>query len=122
MNILLWILQIILALHTIAGALWKFSQPVGKAVPSLAAIPQGLWVALGVIELLVGAALVVPAVNKAWAGLVPLAALFIVAEMLLFTIVHLASGNKFNGQPVYWLVVALVAAFIAYGRFAIRPL
>jgi hypothetical protein len=122
MNILLWTLQILLALHTIAGGLWKFSQSVGAAVPSLAAIPQGLWVTLGVIELLAAVALIVPIFNKGWGGLVPLAALFIVAEMLLFTIVHLASGNKFNGQPIYWLVVAVVAAFIAYGRFIAKPL
>ena len=122
MNVLLWTLQVLLALHTVAGGLWKFSQPVGKAVPSLAAIPQGLWIVLGVVELLAAVALIVPVFNKGWAGLVPFAAIFIVAEMILFTAVHLASGNKFNGQPIYWLVVAVVAAFIAYGRFTIRPL
>ena len=122
MNILLWILQVALALHTIAGGLWKFSQSVGTAVPSLAAIPQGLWVALGVVELVAAVALVLPVFSKSWGFLVPAAALFIVAEMLLFTVVHLASGNKFNGQPFYWLVVALVAAFIAYARWGIKPL
>jgi hypothetical protein len=122
MNVTLWILQILLALHTVAGALWKFSQPVGKAVPTLAAIPQPLWIVLGLVELLAAIALVVPVFNKGWAGLVPLAAVFIVAEMLLFSIVHVASGNKFNGSVVYWLVVAVVGAFIAYGRFVSRPL
>jgi hypothetical protein len=122
MNITLWILQILLALHTVAGALWKFSQPVGRAVPELAAIPQALWIVLSVVDLLAAVALVIPIFNKSWSGLVPLAALFIVAEMLLYTVVHLTSGYPFNGQPVYWLVVAAVAAFIAYGRFVARPL
>jgi hypothetical protein len=122
MNFLLLILQVLLALHTAAGGVWKFSNSVGTAVPSLAAIPQGLWVTLGVIEILAALAFVVPVFNKAWALLVPAAALFIVAEMLLFSAVHLASGHKFNGQVIYWVVVAVVGAFIAYGRLAVRPL
>lgn len=35
MNITLWILQALLALHTIMGAIWKFTNPAEKAVPSL---------------------------------------------------------------------------------------
>ena len=38
MNILLWILQILLALHTAVGAIWKFSNPA-QNLPSLSAIP-----------------------------------------------------------------------------------
>jgi hypothetical protein len=122
MNVLLWILQFLLALHTAAGGVWKFTNPVQTAVPSLAAIPQGVWVTLGVIELLAAIAFVLPLFNKAWALLIPAAAIFIVAEMLMISVVHLASGNKFNGQVIYWIVVAVVAAFIAYGRFSLRPL
>ena len=43
------------------------------------------------------------------------------AEMLLFSAVHLASGDANHGPMIYWLVVAAICAFIAYGRFVLRP-
>lgn len=121
MNILLWGLQAILAFHTIAGAVWKFGNSE-QAVPSLKATPHGVWLGLGVVELLVGVALVVPALHRPLAVLAPLAACFIAAEMLLFCIVHSSSGDKTIGPVVYWLVVAAICAFVAYGRFVLAPL
>lgn len=41
--------------------------------------------------------------------------------MLLFTGLHVASGSSEHGHVVYWLVVAAVAAFIAYGRLVLAP-
>lgn len=122
MNILFWTLQILLALHTVMGAVWKFTNPVQTAVPTLAALPNGLWLALGVIELFVALAFVVPAFNKGWGALIVIAALFIVAEMLLYTVVHLASGHAFDGSVIYWLVTGVVAAFLAWGRLSLNPL
>ena len=46
MNIAFWILRVLLALHTLAGAAWKFSKSAGETMPSLAAIPNGVWHAL----------------------------------------------------------------------------
>ena len=122
MNIVLWTLQILLALHTALGGLWKFSNPVQTMVPSLAALPPNAWLALGVAELVLAGALIIPVFNKAWSVLVPVAALVIAAEMLLFCALHFASGAKFDGQVIYWLVVAAVCAFIAWGRRTQRPL
>ena len=62
MNVLLWILQILLALHTIMGALWKFSHSAEQTMPSLKAIPHGVWLAMSLIELLCAVALILPAV------------------------------------------------------------
>lgn len=121
MNIVLWVLQILLALHTATGAVWKFSNSE-QAVPSLGAIPHGMWLALSVIELLCALALVVPAFYRPVAVLAPLAAVLIAAEMLLFSGVHLASGETNHGPVIYWLVVAALCAFVAYGRFVLRPL
>ena len=53
---------------------------------------------------------------------VPIGALCIAAEMLLFTGVHLFSGDSNYGQVIYWLVVAAICAFIAYGRFVLKRL
>lgn len=120
MNIMLWVLQILLALHTVAGAVWKFSNSE-QTVPSLSAIPHAAWLTLSVVELLCALALVAPAFFKPLAILAPVAAAVIAVEMLLFCGLYIQSGDANYGQPVYWLVVAAVGAFIAYGRLVLRP-
>ncbi len=120
MNILLWVLQALLALHTAMGALWKFSNSE-QAVPSLKAIPHGAWLAMSVLELLCSVGLILPALHEPLAIMAPVAAACIAAEMLLFCGLHVASGDSKRGPLVYWLVVAALCAFIAYGRFAPGP-
>ncbi len=121
MNILLWCLQGLLALHTAMGAVWKFSNSE-QAVPSLAAIPHGVWLGMSVIEIVCSVALLLPAVYRASALAAPAAAGLIALEMLAFCALHLASGNTQHGQMAYWLVVAAISGFVALGRFVLRPL
>jgi hypothetical protein len=102
------------------GAVWKYSNSE-QAVPSLNAIPHGVWLAIGVLELLCSVGLIVPAFYKPLAILVPLAAACIAVEMLIFCGLHLRSGDANHGPMIYWLVVAAVSAFIGYGRFALKP-
>ena len=121
MNIVLWVLQVLLALHTAVGAVWKFSNSPEKTMPSLKAIPQAVWLAMSIIELLCSIALIVPLFSAPLAALTPIAALVIAAEMLVFCVLHIFSGAKGFGPIIYWLVVAVVCAFIAYGRFVLQP-
>jgi hypothetical protein len=121
MNMVLWVVQVLLALHTGMGAVWKFSHST-EAVPSLKAIPHVVWMSLSIVELLCVAGLVLPIFNKQLGMLAPIAALVIAVEMLLFTAVQIAAGTGGGGQIGYWLVVAVVCAFIAYGRFVLAPL
>lgn len=121
MNIFLWILQILLALHTAVGAVWKFSHPE-QTVPALKAIPHQLWLGMAVIELLCSFGLVLPAWARPLAIVVPIAAACIAAEMLLFCALHISSGDANYGHVAYWLVVAGICAFITYGRLVLKPL
>ncbi len=121
MNVLLWTLQGLLALHTAAGAVWKWSNSE-HTMSSLGAIPHGVWLGLSVLELLCVVALIAPAVSKRLAILAPIAAAFVAAEMLFFSSVHLASGSSSLGPVIYWLVVAVVCAFIVYGRLVLKPI
>ncbi len=120
MEVFLKVVQILLALHTAMGAAWKFTTPV-TAVPSLVALTQGGWVGLGVVELFLAIALVVPARTRALARAAPLAAGGVAAEMLLFTAVSLASGAAHAAEIGYWLVVAAVCGLVAWGRAARTP-
>ncbi|PQO40920.1 hypothetical protein [Blastopirellula marina] len=122
MNILLWILQAILALHTVMGAVWKFSHSAEQTMPSLKAIPQPIWLGMSGLEIVVAVCLVLPAIYKPAGVLVSIAALVIVAEMVLFTGLYFAAGATNIGPVIYWLIVAAICGFIAYGRFALSPL
>jgi len=119
MNIPLWILQFLLAVHTFIGAIWKFFASE-QTVPALNAIPHGVWLALGVFELLCALGLILPAVSKTLARLAPIAALCIAAEMLLFSALYFYSGDPDFGHLLYWLVVAALCLFIGYFRFVIQ--
>jgi hypothetical protein len=120
MNILLWVLQFLLALHTAIGAVWKFSNSE-QTVPSLNAIPHGVWLAMSIIELLCSLSLILPAFNKSLGLLAPVAAVLIATEMLFFCALHIYSGDPNYGPVIYWLVVAAICAFVAYGRFVLQP-
>jgi hypothetical protein len=119
-NACLWTLQVLLALHTAAGAVWKWSNSE-QTMPSLGAIPHGVWLGMSVLELLCVVALIVPAFNRRLAVLAPIAAAFVAAEMLFFAAVHLASGSTSVGPVIYWLVVATVCVCIVYGRLVLKP-
>lgn len=121
MNVFLWILQIPLAVHTVMGAVWKFSNSE-QTVPALRGIPHGVWLAMGVFELLCSLGLILPAFKKPLAILVPLAAICIAAEMLLFSGLQIYSGEANYNHMIYWLVVAVICTFVAYGRLALKPL
>jgi uncharacterized membrane protein YphA (DoxX/SURF4 family) len=121
MNIFLWTLQILLALHTLMGAIWKYSNSE-QSIPSLKAIPHGVWLALSIVELACAVGLVLPLLAKSKGNLAPIAALVIAAEMALYSVVDLTSGSANGGQIIYWMVVATFCAFIAYGRFALKPI
>lgn len=121
MNGLLWVLQVLLALHTAMGAAWKLSNSELLA-SSLGAIPHGGWLVLCVVETLCALVLLAPFLKPAMGRFAPVASAVIGAEMLLFCGVYLASGQPGAGQMTYWLVVAAVCAFLTYGRWKLKPL
>lgn len=121
MNIFLWILQGFLALHTLVGAVWKFSSPPEQTMASFKAIPPGVWLSMSILEILCGLGLVVPALAKPLAILTPIAAILIALEMLAFTGLHLSAGDGGFGPIIYWLVVAGICGFIVYGRLVLQP-
>jgi len=121
MNTILWILQILLALHTLTGAIWKFSHSE-QAVNALKAIPHGIWQAMSVIELLCSLALILPVFLRKLGKVAPIASVLIAFEMVIFIVLFLYSGDKGYNQIIYWFVVTVICAFIAYGRFVLMPI
>lgn len=73
--------------------------------------------AMGGFEILLSICFITPLIYKPWGFLAPVAAVFIVTEMLLFIALHLNSGDSTLSPVVYWLVIAVICGFIAFGRF-----
>jgi DoxX-like family len=124
MNVLLWVLQIALALLCLAGGAYKmfmFDQVASEIWYS--ALPRGGWRALGLFELVCGVLLIVPAIANWMPALTPLAAAALALETLTLAGVYGRYSLQLTAaNPMVWAVVmALLAAFVAYGRYAITP-
>ena len=122
MNILLWILQVLLAgLYIIGGVTKIFMfEKFAQQVASTNALPEALWAAIGVFEVLCGLGLTLPAATKRLPSLTPIAASCLAVEGLVFTVFHAAYGE--HSAMAFGFVSAALAAFVAYGRFALDPL
>ena len=124
MNILLWILQVALALLGFAGGAYKvfmFEQVANELWYS--ALPRGGWSALGVFEVVCGVLLIVPAAANWMPVLTPLAAAALALESLALAGLYARYSLELTASnPLVWsVVITLLAAFVAYGRYALRP-
>jgi hypothetical protein len=124
MNILLWILQVALALLCLAGGAYKvfmFEQVANEMWYS--ALPPGGWSGLGVFEMVCGVLLVVPAATNWMPALTPLAAAALALESLALAGLYGRYSLQLTAaNPLVWSVVMLLlAAFVAYGRYALTP-
>jgi hypothetical protein len=123
MNVLLWALQVILALLYLAGGAYKtFS--FDQLAKQFSAISRGGWRALGVLEMVGAVLLIVPAAVNWMPILTPIAAAVLALETLALAGLYARYSLKLTAEnPLVWAVaMALLAAFVAYGRFAVSPL
>jgi hypothetical protein len=123
MNVLLWILQIILAFLYLAGGGFKTFNPQDVA-KQITALPLGVWSAIGVFEVLGGILLIVPAATKWMPSLTPLAATMLALETLALATLYATYSLKLAvTNPLVWAVpMCLLAAFVAYGRYSLSPI
>ncbi len=121
MDVLVWTLQISLAAHTAAGAVWKVKHSE-RAMPGLDALPHAAWQATIVCDVAAAVGLLLPAVGgKAFSWWAPASAALIAAEMVLFSALYMFGRTKAAGRrplaPVYyWMGVAAFCSAIAYAR------
>jgi uncharacterized membrane protein YphA (DoxX/SURF4 family) len=123
LNIFLWIAQVLLAAIFIWGAWMKIFTPVGKLSamwPWVAHIPRALLKFTGIVDLLGGLGLILPALLRIKPKLTPIAALSIIILMICACIFHISRGEaSVIGANI---VFALMAAFIVWGRFKKAPI
>jgi len=122
MNILLWSLQVLAAfLYSASGVMKVFLfEKVSKDVQSFGALPRGAWTVLGILELLCVVGLIVPAAFHWHPKLTVVAAALLAIESLVFIGVH--AKYREMTPIIMSLVLGLLMAFVAYGRFALSPI
>lgn len=122
MNILLWVLQIALAWLCVAGGyfhVFKLAELRG-GVAAMRELPQGLWMSLGSLLMIAGVGLILPATLTRMPLLIPIAALFVAVHSLLTSAFYAYFGDR---APLpYSLAMAVIAAFIVYGRLVLKPM
>ncbi|MEU6787590.1 DoxX family protein [Nonomuraea angiospora] len=91
-----------------------------RAVAWYAAVPQSLIVLIGVLEVLGGVGLILPAMTGVKPKLTPLAAAGLTLTMILAAGFHIMRG-EYELVPAN-LLLGGVAAFIAVGRWKLRPI
>jgi hypothetical protein len=123
MNILLWVLQAVLALLYLSGGAYKIFS-FDELATQMTALSRGGWRALGVLEIVGAVLLIVPAALKWMALLTPLAAAVLALETLAIAALYASYSLELAAtNPMVWAVLmGLLAAFVAYGRYSLTPL
>ena len=119
MNLALWIVQVLLALLYLFSGGLKLVLPLEKLTGPVA-LP-GLFIRfIGLCEMLGALGLILPGLLRIKTGLTPLAAAGLVIIMIGATAITLMGGDVVTA--VIPLVVGILAAFVAYGRWRLAPL
>jgi hypothetical protein len=121
LNIVLWVLQALAALVYGASGVMKvfLFEKVSKDVPSFGALPRKAWTALGILELVCVAGLILPGALHWQPWLTVVAAALLAVESVVFVGVH--AKYRERGSIVMVVVLGLLMAFIAYGRLVLSP-
>jgi len=120
MNIVLWILQILLAVAFFAHGCLFLVPPAAIAEQLNASLPRWFQLFLGVAEILAAVGLTLPGLTRILPWLVTWAAVGIMIVMVSATIFHVARGEM--SSAIVTLVLLAMASFVAYQRQRVRPI
>ncbi|WP_405096186.1 DoxX family protein [Micromonospora sp. NBC_01412] len=118
MNVVLWILQVLLALVLLGAGLTKVAQPKEKLRERMGwvdGVPQSAVKALGALEVLAAVGLILPALTGIATVLTPLAAVGAAIVMAGAVVVH-ARAKEYPGTA-FTAVLLVAALVVAWGRF-----
>ncbi|PYC65997.1 DoxX family protein [Micromonospora arborensis] len=129
MNLVLWIIQILLAAAFAGAGLAKLTQPKDKLRDKMRwvdPVPPSQVKALGLVEVLAAIGLVLPPLTGIATVLTPLAAVGLVIVMIGAILVHLRDLKKRDTESerrseiqgaIFCTVLLVLAAVVAWGRF-----
>jgi uncharacterized membrane protein YphA (DoxX/SURF4 family) len=120
MNILLWILQVLLAAAYMAHGLMFLFPPASVVEAMNATISRPMQLFLGICEVLAALGLILPGLTRIQPRLVPLAAAGLIPIMIGATVLHI-QRNEISSAITTAILLVLVA-FVAYMRWKVKPI
>jgi hypothetical protein len=120
MNILLWVLQVLLALAFFAHGCMFLFPPASVVEQMNAMLPRWFQLFLGIAEVLAAVGLTLPGIFRVRPGLVSWAAAGIMIVMIGATILHAVRGEV--SATLITLALLAMATFVAYMRWRVAPI
>jgi len=120
MNIMLWVLQVLLAVAFLAHGLLFLMPPPDIAAQMNATLPHWFQLFLGVAEVLAAVGLTLPGLTRILPWLVTWAAVGIMIVMVSATVFHVMRGEM--SQAAVTLLLLVMATFVAYKRHFVLPI
>ena len=120
MNIVLWVVQLLLAAAFLAHGWLLLAPPPEIAEKMYAELPRWFWVFLGVAEVLAAVGLTLPGVTRVMPWLVSWAAVGIMIVMVSATVWHVVRAEI--SSALITLLLLAMATFVAYMRSRVLPI
>jgi hypothetical protein len=119
MKILLWVIQILLAIWNLMGGSYTIFNYMNLRAPAVKTLPASFWVALGALQIIAAIALLIPGKLVRVPKLNAIAAAYI----FVFALSGIIIFAQYAGFPgMLWAVIpAALAAFVVYGRLTLKP-
>jgi putative oxidoreductase len=120
MNVLLWVLQALLAIAFLAHG-WLFLSPPAELVDQMnASLPRWFQLFVGAAEVLAAVGLTIPGLTRILPWLVICAAAGIMIVTASATLFHLARGEM--SSAAITAILFGIATFVAYMRYRVVPI
>ena len=120
MNILLWLLQVLLAIAFFAHGYILLVPPPAIVEQMNASLPRWFQLFLGVAEILAAVGLTLPGITRIQPSLVSAAAAGIMIVMICATVFHVMRGEI--SSALVTLVLLAMATFVAFMRWRVAPI
>jgi DoxX-like family len=120
MNVVLWVLQVLLAAAFFAHGGLMFFPPAVMVEQMNASLPRWFQLFLGVAEVLAAVGLTLPGLTRIQPWLVSAAAAGVMIVMISATIFHTMRGEV--SSAVATIVLLVIATFVAYVRWRVAPI
>ena len=120
MNIMLWVLQVLLAVAFLAHGWLLLAPPAAIAQQLNATLPRWFQISLGVAEVAAAIGLTIPGLMRVKPALVAWAAIGIMVVMVSATVFHLMRGE--TSSALVTLLLLAMASVVAYMRLRVLPI
>jgi putative oxidoreductase len=120
MNLVLWVLQVLLAVAFLAHGWLLLFPPANMVAEMNASMGSALRHFIGVAEVLAAIGLTLPGITRIMPWLVPSAAAGLMIVMISATIFHATRGEV--GSAITTAILLAIITFVAYMRWKVRPI